>query len=311
MSVPEFVAGDVIDGKYTVEDLLGHSGPLATYRAIDPSNQQVAIKVYDPHLETLPEVVSALARSETITRELPSGGAVARILDGGKDPVTGAPYTVTLFDPDPPLREVVAWTPLSPADMITFVRNLATVLSTTCNSVASRTCPSSRRTCLLGRRPATTCGSSISRCRTCVEHCRGRMRMGTGRVARAGTGRGRRCAGPASRLLACALLGFLCAHRDVLLALVSIGRARRNQPGGANFMANERPSPSELANFGDAHGAIDTVFARTFVHFTTPAIPDCGTVCRCPRRGPRNARVGAACFGLPFRSSTRTQRFRG
>ena len=127
MSAPEFATGDIVDGKYTIQALLHHSGALATYRAVTGSNQQVALKFYDPRLESFPDVVNALARCETPINELP-GNLVVHIVDGGKDPRTGALYTATQFDPDSSLAELIEWSPLSASEMVTFVQNLARVL---------------------------------------------------------------------------------------------------------------------------------------------------------------------------------------
>ena len=127
MSAPEFAIGDIVDGKYTIHALLHHSGALATYRAVTGSNQQVALKFYDARLESFPDVVNALARCETPINELP-GNLVVHIVDGGKDPRTGALYTATQFDPDSSLAELIEWSPLSASEMVTFVQNLARVL---------------------------------------------------------------------------------------------------------------------------------------------------------------------------------------
>ena len=49
-------------------------------------------------------------------------------MDGGKDPVTGALYTVTHLDADSSLADLLAWTPLSPSEMVTLVRSLGRAL---------------------------------------------------------------------------------------------------------------------------------------------------------------------------------------
>jgi hypothetical protein len=78
-------------------------------------------------LESFPDVVNALARCETPISELP-GNLVVHLVDGGKDPRTGALYTATQFDPDSSLAELVEWSPLSASEMVTFVQNLGRVL---------------------------------------------------------------------------------------------------------------------------------------------------------------------------------------
>ncbi len=127
MSAPELAAGDIVDDKYTIQALLRHSGPLATYRAIIAQDRQVALKFYDPRLGSCTDAVKALSRYEAITSKLPTT-LVGHIVDGGEDPATGAFYTVTNFDPNPSLAELVEWSPLSASEMIAVVRNLARVL---------------------------------------------------------------------------------------------------------------------------------------------------------------------------------------
>jgi len=127
VSAPELAIGQIIDGKYEIQGLLDHGGSVATYRAVMAPNLPVALIFYDPRLQSFPHVVNALARCETLTSELP-GDLVVPIVDGGKDPVTGALYTVTNFNADSSLRDVVAWSPLSASDMVAFVRSLARAL---------------------------------------------------------------------------------------------------------------------------------------------------------------------------------------
>jgi len=127
LSAPELAIGHIVDGKYAIQGVLNHAGVIATYRAATDSNQQVAIKFYDPRLTAFPDVVDALTRCETLIAELP-GNLVVRIVDGGKDPGTGALYTVTPFDADPSLGELLEWSPLSPSEMVAFVQSLARVL---------------------------------------------------------------------------------------------------------------------------------------------------------------------------------------
>jgi serine/threonine protein kinase len=127
VGTPEFVVGEVIDEKYQLEALLGRSGPLATYRAVAGENRHVVLKFYDPALEAFPEVVNALSRCETVTSELPAE-LVVRIVDGGKDPVSGAPYTVTEPAPESSLADLAAWTPLAVPEMVAFIQSLSRAL---------------------------------------------------------------------------------------------------------------------------------------------------------------------------------------
>src|SRR5262249_24575598 len=62
LSAPELAIGHIVDGKYAIQGLLNHAGVIATYRASTDSNQQVALKFYDPRLAAFPEVENALTR---------------------------------------------------------------------------------------------------------------------------------------------------------------------------------------------------------------------------------------------------------
>jgi serine/threonine protein kinase len=90
-------------------------------------NLAAVLKFYDPRLEAFRDVVNALARCETLTNDLPDD-LVVHIVDGGKDSVTGTLYTVTHLDADSSLADLVAWGPLSPAEMVTLVRSLGRAL---------------------------------------------------------------------------------------------------------------------------------------------------------------------------------------
>ncbi len=127
MSAPELAAGDIVDDKYTIQAVLRHGGPLATYRAVIGQDRQVALKFYDPRLRSCTGAVKALARYETITSELPTT-LIVHVVEGGEDPATGAFYTVTNFDPNPSLAELVEWSPLSASEVVAVVRNLARAL---------------------------------------------------------------------------------------------------------------------------------------------------------------------------------------
>jgi serine/threonine-protein kinase len=127
VGAPELAIGHVVDGKYEVRGLLHHGGSVATYRAVKAPDLPVAVKLFDPRLESFPNVVQALARCEALTRDIP-GELVVHIVDMGKDPATGALYTVTPLDTDPPLGEVVPWSPLSASEMVAFVQSLARAL---------------------------------------------------------------------------------------------------------------------------------------------------------------------------------------
>jgi hypothetical protein len=124
MSAPELVANSVIAGKYTIRSLLLHGGCMATYRALAAKNREVALKVYDPAILSLPAVTKALAQHRSIAAKLPAQHVVP-IADSGTDASSGAPFTVTDFDPRPSLGQLIDRGPLTAAAMVTLIRNLA------------------------------------------------------------------------------------------------------------------------------------------------------------------------------------------
>ncbi len=85
--------GDVIDGRYRVEKLLGKGGMGAVYAARHLQLcQRVAIKVLLPEMLAYPEVVERFARESRASVQIKSEH-VARVFDVGTLP-TGSPYIV-------------------------------------------------------------------------------------------------------------------------------------------------------------------------------------------------------------------------
>jgi hypothetical protein len=124
MSAPELVAGYVVAGKYTIRSLLRHGGPTATYRSIAAKNREVALKIYDPAILGFPDLLKTLAQHKSIAAKLPPQQVVP-IADSGTDSNSGAPFTVTDFESAPSLAQLIDRGPLSAAEMVALVRNLA------------------------------------------------------------------------------------------------------------------------------------------------------------------------------------------
>ena len=124
MSAPELISGYVVGGKYVVRSLLLHGGATATYRAVGPKNREVAVKLYDPAILSFPDVLKALALHRSVGAKL-SPQQVLPIAESGTDSNSGAPFTVSDFDSGPSLAQLIDAGPLSAADMLALVRNLA------------------------------------------------------------------------------------------------------------------------------------------------------------------------------------------
>jgi serine/threonine protein kinase len=124
MSAPELVAGSVVGGQYTIRSLLHHGGAMATYRAVAAKNREVVLRVYDPAITALPDVVKVLAQHQSISAKLPPQ-QVVRMIDSGTDTSSGAPFTVTDFETAPSLAQLIERGPLASSDLTALVRNLA------------------------------------------------------------------------------------------------------------------------------------------------------------------------------------------
>ena len=101
-AVPEVVGprllspGDVIDGRYRVDALLGHGGMAAVYRATHLALEQpFAIKVVSPQIREIPGMAQRFLREARAATQLKSAH-VARVSDVGMM-ADGAPYMVMEF----------------------------------------------------------------------------------------------------------------------------------------------------------------------------------------------------------------------
>ncbi len=127
MTAPELPIGHIVAGKYAIQSLLHYGGSIATYHAMTAPNREVALKLYDARIKSVPELMKTLTRYEMVVNSLPSH-LVVQIEERGEDPATGAPYTVTNFQAHPSLAELVELCPLSPAEMVALTRSLAKVV---------------------------------------------------------------------------------------------------------------------------------------------------------------------------------------
>ena len=92
--VPMPVPGDVIEGKYRVDAVVGRGGMSVVYRATHLSlDQPVAIKVLSAAALVLPEYVTRLEREARASSQIRSEHVV-RVFDIGKLPGSGIPYLV-------------------------------------------------------------------------------------------------------------------------------------------------------------------------------------------------------------------------
>ncbi len=94
MTAPRLGPGGVVAGKYTVHAVLGDSGSVITYHAVNQQGQEVALKLYDPAVAGHAPVMKALEQAYAATNALPPSSA-APIVDAGYDQMTVAPYSVT------------------------------------------------------------------------------------------------------------------------------------------------------------------------------------------------------------------------
>jgi serine/threonine protein kinase len=124
MTAPELVSGHIVAGKYAVERLLLQGGATATYHAITAPRREVALKMYDPALESFPHVLAALAKYQSVGARVPDA-LILPIVDSGTDAATGARYTVADFNPMPPLAQLVELCPVAVAEMPVLLRQLA------------------------------------------------------------------------------------------------------------------------------------------------------------------------------------------
>src|SRR5438445_1010023 len=85
--------GDTLSGKYTLTRIIGEGGMGVVYEAMHVKiRQPVAIKILQPHVLVMPDVVARFEREARAAGQLKSRHA-ARILDVDETP-DGLPYMV-------------------------------------------------------------------------------------------------------------------------------------------------------------------------------------------------------------------------
>ena len=87
--------GDLIDGRYLVESLLGAGGMAVVHRARHTGTGAVcAIKLVHPHLVPRPELVELFLREARVGGRIGKSPHVVEVFDAGFDPERGVPYLV-------------------------------------------------------------------------------------------------------------------------------------------------------------------------------------------------------------------------
>ncbi|MBI4703310.1 MAG: hypothetical protein HY744_19510 [Deltaproteobacteria bacterium] len=119
MTAPHLGAGQVVAGKYTVQSLLGFTGVVGTYQAVDSYGRPVALKLLDPVIGQRADLMSALERVAAVTAELPAD-CVVPVWDSGYDLTTGAPFSVTELVGIPSLAQHLDRGPI-PIDVVARV----------------------------------------------------------------------------------------------------------------------------------------------------------------------------------------------
>jgi hypothetical protein len=85
--------GDLIDGRYHVEDPLGTGGMAIVYRARHTGTQApCALKLVHPHLVTRRELVQLLLKEARVGGRIGKSPHVVEVLDAGFDQARGVPY---------------------------------------------------------------------------------------------------------------------------------------------------------------------------------------------------------------------------
>lgn len=126
MTAPHLGPGHSVAGKYQVQQLLGFTGEVASYRATDPHGQDVVVKLYDPAIGQRADVMGRLERVHATVSQLPAGAV--RVLDAGYDAGSGAPFSVSEFVAWPTLTQWLARAPLQPPMVARILQSLAQVM---------------------------------------------------------------------------------------------------------------------------------------------------------------------------------------
>ena len=127
MTAPHLGPGHSIAGRYTVRALLGFTGEVATYQAVNREGQEVVVKLYDPAIGQRADVMGQLERVHGLLTQM-RPELVVPVLDAGYDSGSGAPFTVCDLLHIPSLGRLVESGPLSVAVVARILQGMAAVL---------------------------------------------------------------------------------------------------------------------------------------------------------------------------------------
>ncbi|MCB9546349.1 MAG: serine/threonine protein kinase [Myxococcales bacterium] len=120
--------GQVLDGRYRVEALVGAGGMGVVYRAVQLSvDRPVAVKVLHPDASSDPEVVRRFEEEARVVSRLRHPNTVT-LIDFGRT-ASGRLYLVCELMRGAPLDDVLAQGPLSPQRTASLVRQVAQALA--------------------------------------------------------------------------------------------------------------------------------------------------------------------------------------
>ena len=121
MTVPEWSNGHIVNGKYTIQSVLGRSGRSRTYAAITEPNREIVLYVVGPDdAKALDPVVDRIMRADAI-----NDPNLLRTLDVGVDESSGARFVVTERSRHPSLATLVSLCPLAFPEAVSFAHKLA------------------------------------------------------------------------------------------------------------------------------------------------------------------------------------------
>jgi hypothetical protein len=114
MTAPEWSNGHIVNGKYTIQSVLGRSGRSRTYAAITDPNREIVLYVVGPDdAATLDPVVDRIMRATAL-----NDPSTLRAVDVGRDEESGARFAA-----------LVSLCPLSFPEAVSFAHKLARALS--------------------------------------------------------------------------------------------------------------------------------------------------------------------------------------
>ncbi len=126
MTAPHLAPGHAVAGKYQVQQRLGFTGEVASYRATDPQGRDMVVKLYDPAIGQRADVMGRLEHVHATVSQLPAGAV--RVLDAGYDAGSGAPFSVSEFVAWPTMAQWLARAPLQPPTVARILQSLAQVM---------------------------------------------------------------------------------------------------------------------------------------------------------------------------------------